>query len=549
MRPRAVPLTRLGRNVGPAGSDRYGRRRVGSASTSAPLALAEVDADAPELAAGDLEERRAGRRVALLRGAIGVDRHQLHRHRGAAPRAGRHVDQLRGGLAGGFGVDAPGAPLLGGADPRRQGAHAVGAAKRRRAALIGRRARQVQPIGRVERGQGVVRVGRVGDGVPALEPELHQRLRARRRRAAAGRLTPVRRFRSTNTATRHGTHDHLGKNSSALALEQPHPGRSPGGRIRANGARPRYIFAACAPSPPPPSSRCSRWARSLTAQAPRARHNKVIALLEQKQPVFGLYAPSNRRPGGPPGTAAASRRAGRAGEVPAASSPARRPPTSSATSSSTARWKSTSTRPSRSSSSSRRAWPRPASLARTPSLHLTHPMIVKAPEIAPDPAVAAANIGKQLNQGVSGVMLVTVETADEARQGIAAMRFTSKGGTRPEGDVGTAPAVWGMSEAEYRRQGRSVAAQSRRRAHQLDHRREQEGPGEPARDRRRARHRRAVARRRHAARRVHDHVGHRRAHVRSGRLGSRDPAGAGGVQGVNGSRADSRPTPPTSRRA
>ncbi|MEZ5421243.1 MAG: hypothetical protein R2708_28420 [Vicinamibacterales bacterium] len=42
----------------------------------------------------------------------------------------------------------------------------------------------------------------------------------------------------------------------------------------------------------------------VAAQAPKARHNRVIALLESKQPVFGLYAPSNRRfPGGPPGAA------------------------------------------------------------------------------------------------------------------------------------------------------------------------------------------------------------------------------------------------------
>ncbi len=64
------------------------------------------------------------------------------------------------------------------------------------------------------------------------------------------------------------------------------------------------------------------------------------------------------------------------------------------------------------------------------------------------PATQAA-IGKQLNLGVSGVMLVTVETAAEARAGVAAMRFKSKGGVRPD-DVGGAPAIWGMSEAEYR---------------------------------------------------------------------------------------------------
>jgi 4-hydroxy-2-oxoheptanedioate aldolase len=87
--------------------------------------------------------------------------------------------------------------------------------------------------------------------------------------------------------------------------------------------------------------------------------------------------------------------------------------------------------------------------SKTPSQRLTHPLIVKAPEIAPDPAKVGQQIGQQLNLGVSGVMFVSVESADEVRQGLAAMRFKSKGGTRGE-DVGTAPALWGLSEAEYR---------------------------------------------------------------------------------------------------
>jgi 4-hydroxy-2-oxoheptanedioate aldolase len=70
-------------------------------------------------------------------------------------------------------------------------------------------------------------------------------------------------------------------------------------------------------------------------------------------------------------------------------------------------------------------------------------------EIAPDPAKAAASISTQLNLGVSGIMFVSVESAAEAEAGIKAMRFKSKGGTRPE-DVGQAPALWGMSEKEYR---------------------------------------------------------------------------------------------------
>ena len=44
----------------------------------------------------------------------------------------------------------------------------------------------------------------------------------------------------------------------------------------------------------------------FVAAQPKARHNKVIGLLEAKQPVFGLYAPSNRRFPGPPGSAPAT---------------------------------------------------------------------------------------------------------------------------------------------------------------------------------------------------------------------------------------------------
>jgi 2-keto-3-deoxy-L-rhamnonate aldolase RhmA len=186
---------------------------------------------------------------------------------------------------------------------------------------------------------------------------------------------------------------------------------------------------------------------ATSAQAPRPRHNRVIALLEQHQPVFGLYAPSNRRPG-PPGAATAS---------PAA--PAKSP---AELAREAAGYKlSDFVFDGSMEGDFDAAFPpfvefarglmQAGVIARSPVVHLTHPMIVKAPEIAPNPAAAAANIGRQLNQGVSGVMLVTVETAEEARQGIAAMRFASRGGTRPDGDVGSAPAVWGLSEAEYRR--------------------------------------------------------------------------------------------------
>lgn len=191
----------------------------------------------------------------------------------------------------------------------------------------------------------------------------------------------------------------------------------------------------------------------VAAQAPKARHNRVIGLLEAKQPVFGLYAPSNRRfPGGPPGAA-------RPGGAPA--TPESPPKSPAELAKDAAAYKlSDFVFDGSMEGDFAKAFPPFVEfakgltaanvIARTPFLHLTHPMIVKSPELRPDLAATQVDIGRQLNQGVSGIMLVTVETAEEARAGIAAMRFTSKGGVRPD-DVGTAPAVWGMSEAEYRR--------------------------------------------------------------------------------------------------
>ena len=120
------------------------------------------------------------------------------------------------------------------------------------------------------------------------------------------------------------------------------------------------------------------------------------------------------------------------------------------------------------------------------------------------------NISRELNLGVSGIMFVETESADEVRAGIAAMRFKSKGGTRPD-DVGMAPAYWGMTEAAVQAEGRPLAAQSRRRAGQLDDRREQGRARARPRDRAGQGHRRAVAGRRHAARRVLDDQRRRRA--------------------------------------
>ena len=94
-------------------------------------------------------------------------------------------------------------------------------------------------------------------------------------------------------------------------------------------------------------------------------------------------------------------------------------------------------------------------IATAPYKRLLVPINVKTPNISSpgqpaDPAVYIPNISKQLNVGVTTISFVEVDTAEELRQGIAAMRFKSKGGTRPD-DIGQAAKYWGVSEGEYRK--------------------------------------------------------------------------------------------------
>ena len=191
----------------------------------------------------------------------------------------------------------------------------------------------------------------------------------------------------------------------------------------------------------------------MHAQAPKKqRLNPMIELLEQKKPVFGLYAPSNRRPGGRgPGGAAAPV---------AAQTPAPPQKTPLELAKEAVAYKSADfifdgsmeggvDRGLPAYTEFVKGMQEAGALRKSPFARLTHPLVVKMEEIAPNPAKAAEAIGKQLNLGVSGIMFVKAESADEVKAGIAAMRFKSKGGTRPD-SVGSASAYWGLSEAEYR---------------------------------------------------------------------------------------------------
>ena len=200
----------------------------------------------------------------------------------------------------------------------------------------------------------------------------------------------------------------------------------------------------------------SRWMISIVGIAiagnaalaasntPKQHLNPVIGLLEQQQSVIGLYAPSNRRPGGPN----------------AAPTPPTTPKTPAELAAETVAYKSSDYVFDGSMEHNfeesfpvfaeyAKALQATEHLSKDPYPHIAYPMIVKIPEIAPDPAKVATYIGKQLDLGVSGIMFVGVESPEEVKQGISAMRFKSKGGTRAEA-VGTAPAFWGVSEKEYR---------------------------------------------------------------------------------------------------
>jgi 2-keto-3-deoxy-L-rhamnonate aldolase RhmA len=177
---------------------------------------------------------------------------------------------------------------------------------------------------------------------------------------------------------------------------------------------------------------------------PERRLNPLVEVLAQGKPAFGLYAPRNARGG--------------RGGAPAADAP---PPKSPADLAKEGMTNTTSDFLFDGSMEDRfdQAFPSFADFMKgmaaagmaekSPSLRLPHAMFVKTHKISPDPKLAGERIGRQLNEGVSGIMFVEAESADEVKAGLAAMRFKSNGGTRSE-DVGNAPAYWGMTPAEYK---------------------------------------------------------------------------------------------------
>jgi 4-hydroxy-2-oxoheptanedioate aldolase len=79
----------------------------------------------------------------------------------------------------------------------------------------------------------------------------------------------------------------------------------------------------------------------------------------------------------------------------------------------------------------------------------THPFAAKIPIIHGNEAAATQRLIEQLNEGQVAVEMQEVETVEEVNQAISAMRFVSKGGTRPESGFERAAAYWKMTPAQY----------------------------------------------------------------------------------------------------
>ena len=79
----------------------------------------------------------------------------------------------------------------------------------------------------------------------------------------------------------------------------------------------------------------------------------------------------------------------------------------------------------------------------------THPFAAKIGIWHTNPENVNAAIVRQLNAGHSSVSMEAVESAQEVRDVIKAMRFVSAGGTRPETGLENAAAYWGLTVDQY----------------------------------------------------------------------------------------------------
>ena len=183
---------------------------------------------------------------------------------------------------------------------------------------------------------------------------------------------------------------------------------------------------------------------STTSAQSSRRLNPMIALHEKGLPVFGITHPAIVAGRGGRGAGAAA-----SGETNAASVPP--PPSLIDAARETVAYKYADfDYTNYSSANAERFMGYMAAILAAGGSMSSHAFLSKVPIIRTNPEAATARVIEQLNLGHAGIILQEVESPEEVRTALAAMRFRSKGGTRPDEGIGLAAAYWGVSEAQYR---------------------------------------------------------------------------------------------------
>lgn len=194
----------------------------------------------------------------------------------------------------------------------------------------------------------------------------------------------------------------------------------------------------------------------VTLEAANPRLNPMVELLSKKQPVFGLYVPSNPRGGGGgrgPATAGQAGAAAPATPPPAAKTPAELAQAALAAPSDfifDGSMEGGVDRGLPAFTTMLGALADNGLLVKSPAPHLSHSIVVKMQEMDADVEKTNAAVSKQLDAGVTTIMFVDVKSGPEVAAAVQAMRYKNKGGTRAD-SVGTAPKIWGLSESDYKK--------------------------------------------------------------------------------------------------
>jgi 4-hydroxy-2-oxoheptanedioate aldolase len=95
-----------------------------------------------------------------------------------------------------------------------------------------------------------------------------------------------------------------------------------------------------------------------------------------------------------------------------------------------------------------------AGISRNPN---DRPLAARIPIFHNDPAAARQRVAEMLNLGVHAIVFPDMESAEEAEQAIAAMRYAESPGSKPPtpagvrpDEVGQAPAFWGVTPSVYK---------------------------------------------------------------------------------------------------